>query len=149
MADLYTDVGAKQNSPTPKNTASNKELSPGTKILNPIYTFTADELSGDTLYLIKVPKGTKVFSTRGKVRSDAVATTITLDVGYFESASVLDINAFATLLDVAAAGTDAFDEELTYEFTAEGWITATITGTLTTPVAAKTLEFEIVVNYPN
>jgi hypothetical protein len=149
MASLYSDIGTKQNNPTPKNTASNAEITPATKLLNPTYTFTAAELSGDQMFLVYVPKGTKVFSTRGKVRSDAVATAITLDVGYVLDDGTTDINAFATLLDVAAAGTDAFDEELTYEFTDAGWIIGTITGTLTTPVAAKTLEFEIAVNYPN
>ena len=149
MADLFSDIGAKQTDPTPKNRADAKEVTPGTKLLNPTYVFTAAEVTADRMHLVRVPKGTKVFSTRGKVRSNGVATAITLDVGYVQDDGVLDINAFATLLDVAAAGTDAFDEELTYEFLDAGWIIGTITGTLTTPVAAKTLEFELVVNYPN
>lgn len=149
MAIQYSDIGAKQVSPTPKNMASNAEITPGTKILNPIYTMDANEVEDDQMFLIHVPKGTKVFSTRGKVRSNGVATTLTLDVGYELDDGTTDINAFATLLNAAGAGTDAFDEELTYEFTQAGWLIGTITGTFSTPVVSKTLEFEFVVNYPN
>lgn len=150
MATLYSDIAAKQVDPTPKNMASSMEFSPRTKVLNPIYTLSGSEVTADTLYLIKVPKGTTVFSTRSKVRSvGTVATAMTIDVGYYESASSLDADEFATALDVAAAGEDAFDVAAQYTFQAEGWITATITGTLTSPNAATSLQFEIVVNYPN
>lgn len=150
MAELYSNIGAKQNDPTPKNMASNVELTPNTKLLNPVYTLTGDELTGDRIWLQKVPAGTTVFTGRSKVRGDAVATAITINVGYYdEGGDTVDADGFATLLDVAAAGEDAFDVLTQYTFVTEGWITATIAGTLTTPVAGKKLQFEIVANLPN
>lgn len=147
MATHYSDIAAKQVDPTPTNMASCKEATPTTRILNPTYTIKGTELTGETIYLVKVQKGTTVFSTRSKVRSvGTVATAMTIDVGYYESASELDVDEFATALNVAAAGEDAFDIGVQYTFTAEGWITATIVGTLTSPNAATKLEFEIVCN---
>lgn len=152
MATLYTDIAAKQVDPTPKNMATNAEQSPATKILNPVYTTAGTETTSDTVYLIKVPKGTKVFAARGKLRTSAAvaATAFTVDVGYYIDASTNDPNLFATALDInTGAGEFALDEVVAYEFTDEGWITLTpntVTGAVT---ASVTITAELVVNFPN
>lgn len=152
MATLYSDIAALQVDPTPKNMVSSMQVTPRTKILNPTYTTDGTETTSDTVYLVKVPKGTKVYSTRSKMRTSAAvaATAFAVNVGYYEDASTLDADKFGTAININGGANEFdYDEKVTYTFTSEGWITmtpSTVTGAVT---AAVTIEHEIVVSYPN
>jgi len=152
MSLLYTNIGAKQVDPTPKNMATNTELTPGTKIVPVVYTTVVGETTADTINLLYVPKGTRVFATRSKLRTSAAvaASAFAVHVGFLQDDAVTDVDRFGTAINInGGAGEFALDEPVAYTFLTAGWITmtpSTVTGAVT---AAVTIEAELAINYPN
>lgn len=153
MATLYSNFAAVQLAPTATTMLDTIQATPTFRILQPKYTFTADEVATDVIRLCKVPAGTIIIPYLSNVVSDAVATTATITIGDAAVSSkdtvVADADRYSTALNVAAAGSDAFTggvaETVPYQLTAERWITVTL-ATLGTPVAGKILQFNLALN---
>jgi len=147
----YSDLGTKQNDPTPKQMLSRDELTPSCGVLNPTYTTVGTETTSTIVGMIKVRKGTKVFAGRGLLRTSAAvaATAFVVNVGYELADGTADADYFGTLINInGGAGEFALDEAVNYEFTQDGWITiqpSTVTGAVT---ASVTIEGEFMANLP-
>lgn len=111
------------------------------------YTFTGSEANAELIYLLTLPKGAEILTDQCKVVSSgtinsAAMGTCTIDVGDLDTTN--DDNRYATLLNVNAAGEDAFDEVPNHALEEQCYITAKInlSGTPTV-VADETLTFYI------
>lgn len=146
MATLYTDLAALQLNPHAKNRSD--AITTGTHV-TATYTMTASESTNDSIRVMKIPQGARVLSYLSRVLSNGIATTATLNVGD-EDEGTPDVDRYASALDVAAAGSDTFDEnEYTAVATSGGtWMTAAF-ATLSGATAAKTLTFDITFDLPN
>jgi hypothetical protein len=146
----YSDLGTKQNNPTPKQMLNRNEETPISGILTPIYTTDGSETTSYIVGMIEVRKGTKVFSTRSKLRSSAqvAASAFAVNVGYEYADGTADADYFATALDINSAGEASLDEPVVLEFAQDGWITfqpSTVTGAVTADV---TITGEFFANFP-
>ena len=133
MATLYSDIGAKQNNPKPKNMVNGKDLTPNSTTIPVKYTSKATDANADTINLIKLPKGTKLLPGSSYVNSptSVAGTSYTVTVG-----ANGDVDALSTAIDIDGAGKVAFALASIVELTAESWITATaaISGSVTADV---------------
>lgn len=153
MATLYGNFAEVQNAPTPTTMLDTRQATPTTRVIQPKYTFTGDEVATDTIRLCKLPAGCVILPYLSNVVSDAVATTATITIGdeavSAKDTVTADVDRYSTALDVAAAGADAFTGGIAatvpYALTAERWITVTL-ATLNTPVAGKILQFNLAYN---
>lgn len=146
MATLYTDLAALQATPHAKNRSD--AITTGTHV-HAKYTMAGTEGTADTIYVCKIPQGARVIGYLSRVLSSGVAGTATLNIGD-DDESTADVDRYASALDVAAAGTDTFDEnEYTAVASAGGaWMTAAF-ATLSGATAATTLDFDITFDLPN
>lgn len=145
MATLTTDIAAKQTDPHSKNALNGRTSTPNFKIMGPYtYTSAATDASGDTINIVKLPKGAVVNPLYSKVVSSGAiaATSYSITVG-----ANADVDALSTALNVNAAGTDDFALAEPVTLTSESWVTATatISGAVT---ASETLKFYLAVNLP-
>jgi hypothetical protein len=155
MATVYTTQADKQNSPKPKNMLDGKVLTPNFTVVEVDVTMGggydgtgtatgATIATGDTLNLIKLPKGAIINPLYSYVVSngDVAATSATITVG-----ANADVDALSTALDIDGAGKDVFALFAPVELTSESYVTATFTisGAVTT---ATVLKFYLAVVLP-
>ena len=122
MATLHTNISANQAAPKPKNMIDGKDLTPNFTIIPVTYTTASTDANGDTINLIKLPKGTKVYPGSSYVYSPAstAGTSYTVTVG-----ANADVDALSTAIDIDDAGKVAFALTSVVELPSESYVTAT------------------------
>lgn len=149
MATFYSDLAAKQNSPTMGNRVEGVRASGTLHVATPTVTLESAVAANDVVNLIKLSENTIIIPELCHVYSDGVATTATIDIGDDDATTAVDADRYADGLNVAAAGYDAFTSGTApaasasrYKLQAESWITATF-ATLATPTVGGKLHFVI------
>lgn len=107
MPTTYYADGITRATPLPAETPLGSKETGGVWQLAKDYTMTGDEVANDLVFLGNLPVGAEVQKVGSYVRTvGTAAATLTVDIGDTTTA-----DRYATALDVAAAGVDAFDED--------------------------------------
>lgn len=133
MATEYSDLAAADYRPSNLSSVSGRY-----QTIAAVCTTTAATVTGGIFVVKRVPKGTKIFPTRGELISSAAiaATSCTANVG-----TTTDDDILATAININAAGTVATDLIAPYTTTVEEdiIITLTIVGAVTAGVTITVL----------
>ena len=139
MPTEYSDQVGSNYSPKQLSSASDRYQTIAAR-----FTTTASTVTGGIIVVKRVPKGTKIFPSRGELISSAAvaATSCVADVG-----TETDDDILATAIDINAAASVATDLVAPYTTTVEEniIITLTIVGAVT---AGVTIDVLLDVLYP-
>lgn len=136
MATLYTDGVSALIRPEQRPTGDGD-----VRAVLRTYTMLGTEAENDVIRVVKLPAGTQILPLLSKVKAGGtVAATATMDVGDEDGSG--DDDRYATNLNIAAAGIDAFNADPLYTLTEDTWITATF-DTLSTITEGTVITFLI------
>ena len=145
MATLYVDrLGTTGSPAVGDHLPASKNVSGNIRLITETYTMTGSETSNDTIRIAPLYKGERVMTNLSQVvvTSDIAGASTTLNIGDDDGSG--DADRYATLLDVAAPGRDAFDEFPVYEITEDCWLTAAF-AVLNTPIEGGVIKFDVAV----
>ena len=144
MATYYSNEYTSRNLPEDR---PDGDLQGGVlRIKKATYNMTGSEAANDVVNLFKLPEGAEVVKTGSFVKAvGTIAVTCTVDIG--DDDPTADPDRYATALDVAAAGLDAFDEEPVHTLTQESNIQL-LFKTLATPGSTGVLHVYVAYRSP-
>lgn len=155
MATLYSSTGNRQNlalTAYSANATSTREVTPGFRLLELVYTVTGAEAAADVIRWIKLPKGTIVLPGYSRIAARAALATTAFTIGVGDDgggtnpgAVAADAARYDAATDKKAAVTTVATQLVSgtaavtpFETTAETWVTSTL-GTTTLPLAGAVL----------
>jgi len=141
MATFYSNQNTERN--LPENRVDGDLFGGKLRALYRSYNMTGAEAANDVVVLGQLPAGAIVIKPGSFVKAvGTIASVCTIDIG--DDNGTPDPDRYATALDVAAAGVDAFDEDPLYRLTAQANIKL-LFKTLTTPGSTGVLH--VVITY--
>lgn len=145
MATLYVDRFGTTGIPAVRNHPNaSKHQSGKIRYITEPYTMKGSETNADIIRISPLYAGEMVLTHLSDVvvTSDIAGASTTLHIGDTDGSG--DVDRYATSLDVAAPGRDAFDEFPVREITEDCWLTANFP-VLNTPIEGGVIWFRVAV----